>query len=104
MTRLDSASVPTGAVVPLDVDRTEFVVWRGTSGVLGNAPRICPHLDWDLADAIVVDDELVCSGHGWSFDCNGHAFKRTELGRIDRKDDVETLRLVESEGTITAAR
>ena len=58
-------------------------MWRGASGALGSAPRWCPHLDWDLTEGTVVDDELVCTGHGWSFDCEGHAFKRTEA-RPDR--------------------
>ena len=78
----------------------DFVVWRGTSGALGSAPRWCPHLDWDLTEGMVVDDELVCAGHGWSFDCAGHAFKRTELGRIDPKDDVETVQIAEAGGRI----
>jgi phenylpropionate dioxygenase-like ring-hydroxylating dioxygenase large terminal subunit len=104
VTSFASEAVPPSTVVPIEVDGEEFVVWRGSTGVLGSAPRRCPHLDWDLADASVVDDELVCVGHGWSFDCRGHAFKRTELGRIDPKDDIATLRLVESGGIIAAAR
>ena len=75
-------------------------MWRGASGASGSAPRWCPHLDWDLTEGTVVDDELVCTGHGWSFDCEGHAFKRTEAGRIDPKDDIETVRVVEADGTI----
>jgi phenylpropionate dioxygenase-like ring-hydroxylating dioxygenase large terminal subunit len=93
-----------GAIVPVVVDGAEFVVWRGASGALGSAPRSCPHLDWDLLDGVVVGDELVCSGHGWSFDCRGHAFKRNELGRVDPKDDVATLALAEHAGVVRAAR
>ena len=47
-------------------------------------------------EGTVVGDELVCPGHGWSFDCAGHAFKRTEFGRVDPKDDIETVRIVEA--------
>ncbi|MGQ0824535.1 MAG: Rieske 2Fe-2S domain-containing protein [Actinomycetota bacterium] len=36
----------------------------------------CPHLGWDLAEALVVEDELVRPGHGWPFDCAGRAQKR----------------------------
>jgi hypothetical protein len=46
----------------------------------------------------------VCQGHGWSFDCRGHAFKRNEFGRVDPKDDFATLRLSEAGGVIEAAR
>ena len=100
MTVLPSESVPPSRIVPVEVDGAEYVVWRGASGALGSAPRWCPHLDWDLTEGTVVDDELVCTGHGWSFDCEGHAFKRTEAGRIDPKDDIETVRVVEAGGTI----
>jgi phenylpropionate dioxygenase-like ring-hydroxylating dioxygenase large terminal subunit len=102
MIELASDAVPTGTVVPVEVDGGDYVLWRGRDGQLGSAPRWCPHLDWDLADARVDGGELVCAGHGWSFDCDGHAFKRTELGRIDPKDDIPTLDLSETDGVITA--
>ena len=104
MSRIISADLGPRVVCPVEVDHREYVVWRGASGALGSAPRWCPHLDWDLTEGVVVGDELVCSGHGWSFDCAGHAFKRSELGRIDPKDDIETLRLVEVGGVIEAVR
>jgi phenylpropionate dioxygenase-like ring-hydroxylating dioxygenase large terminal subunit len=72
------------------------VVWRGHSGALGTAPRSCPHLDWDLTEATVAGDELVCPGHGWSFDCAGRAFKRNEFGREDDKGRITTLRVSDS--------
>ena len=102
--QLPSAAIPLGAVVAVEVDGVEFVVWRGASGALGSAPRNCPHLDWDLLEAVVVGDELVCAGHGWSFDCAGHAFKRNEFGRADPKDDIETVTVREDRGTIEASR
>jgi phenylpropionate dioxygenase-like ring-hydroxylating dioxygenase large terminal subunit len=104
VTELPSARVPPARIVPVEVDGAEYVVWRGVSGVLGSAPRWCPHLDWDLTEGTVVDDELVCTGHGWSFDCAGHAFKRTEAGRVDPKDDIATVQIVESNGTIALSR
>ena len=100
MSELPASALTPGAIRAIEVDGREFVVWRGASGVLGSAPRTCPHLDWDLTEGTVVGDELVCTGHGWSFDCAGHAFKRTELGRVDPKDDIETLQLVESAGVV----
>jgi phenylpropionate dioxygenase-like ring-hydroxylating dioxygenase large terminal subunit len=96
--------VPPGAIVPVEVDGTEFVVWRSANGTLASAPRSCPHLDFDLADGMIVNEELQCGGHGWSFDCHGHAFKRNELGRVDPKDDLETLTLTEHDGIIRVAR
>jgi nitrite reductase/ring-hydroxylating ferredoxin subunit len=98
--RVPSTAVPPGAVVPIEVDAHEFVVWRARSGRLCAMARRCPHLDWDLADAWVEGDELVCPGHGWSFDVDGHAFKRNLLGRVDPKDDVTTVPVVERDGEI----
>ena len=104
MTVLESDRVPARHIVAVEVDGDEYVVWRGGSGALGSAPRRCPHLDWDLTEGTVVGDDLVCTGHGWSFDCRGHAFKRTEAGRIDPKDDIETVRVVEADGKIALSR
>jgi phenylpropionate dioxygenase-like ring-hydroxylating dioxygenase large terminal subunit len=94
--RLDPGALTIGAVVAVEVDGREYVVWRGASGGLGSAPRACPHLDHDLAEGFVVDDELVCPGHGWAFDGRGHTFKRNEFGRVDPKGSVPCLRLQES--------
>jgi phenylpropionate dioxygenase-like ring-hydroxylating dioxygenase large terminal subunit len=97
-------NVGQGEVVPVVVDGTEFVVWRGRSGRLGSVPRWCPHLDHDLTEGFVVDDELVCPGHGWSFDCAGRAFKRNEFGREDDKGAVSTISLVDVGGDVRVAR
>jgi phenylpropionate dioxygenase-like ring-hydroxylating dioxygenase large terminal subunit len=104
VTEFASDRVPPSSVRAIDIDGELFVVWRGASGALGSAPRWCPHLDFDLAEGHVEGDELVCHGHGWSFDCRGHAFKRNEFGRVDPKDDIATLQLTEAEGVIEAAR
>jgi phenylpropionate dioxygenase-like ring-hydroxylating dioxygenase large terminal subunit len=89
-----------GRVVAIDVAGEEFVVWRGSSGALGSAPRRCPHLDHDLAEGYVVGDELVCPGHAWAFDGQGHAYKRNEFGRVDPKGNVDVLGLRIEAGTV----
>ncbi|HEX5615785.1 MAG TPA: Rieske (2Fe-2S) protein [Acidimicrobiia bacterium] len=68
----------------------EVVVWRSASGRLCAQPRRCPHLDWDLAEARVDGEELICPGHGWSFTVDGRAGKRNERGRFDDKGTVTT--------------
>ena len=100
---LDRAALPTGAVVPVEIEGREFVVWRGRSGALGSAPRTCPHLDHDLAEGNVSGDELVCPGHGWAFDGHGNTFKRNEFGRVDPKGRVPTLALREDADGIEIA-
>jgi phenylpropionate dioxygenase-like ring-hydroxylating dioxygenase large terminal subunit len=93
--RIDAGALARGSVLAVEVDGNEYVVWRGGSGALGSAPRACPHLDHDLAEGFVVDDELVCPGHGWAFDGHGLAFKRNEFGRVDPKGTVPALQLSE---------
>jgi phenylpropionate dioxygenase-like ring-hydroxylating dioxygenase large terminal subunit len=92
--------LPPGTVVAVELDGAEYVVWRGRSGRLGSAPRVCPHLDHDLAEGYVVADELVCPGHGWAFDGCGHASKRNEFGRVDPKGEVPVLTLRDTEAGI----
>lgn len=100
MSRLASTELEPRTVRAVVIGGAEFVVWRGTSGVLGSAPRSCPHLDWDLSEARVVGDELVCPGHGWAFDCTGRALKRNEFGRADDKGPIAHLSIDEVDGHI----
>jgi phenylpropionate dioxygenase-like ring-hydroxylating dioxygenase large terminal subunit len=90
-------SIAPGTVAAWDDD---VVVWRGESGALCAMQRQCPHLDWDLAEATVVGDELVCPGHGWSFDAQGHACKRNLFGRADPKGVVDAFAVREVDGEI----
>jgi nitrite reductase/ring-hydroxylating ferredoxin subunit len=95
-----STSVATGSVVAIDSDGDEFVLWRGRDGRVRGAPRWCPHLDHDLVEGYVVDDELVCAGHAWAFDGDGHAYKRNEFGRVDPKGTVDAPRINEHDAVI----
>ena len=98
--RIDPARLPPGAVITIELDGDEYVVWRGRKGALGSAPRTCPHLDHDLAEGYVDRNELVCPGHAWAFDGDGNAFKRNEFGRIDPKGTVQMLSIREADGTV----
>lgn len=91
-----SAQLAPGRVVGID----DVVVWRSDTGALCAQRRRCPHLDWDLAEALVVGEELVCPGHGWSFTVDGRAGKRTERGRFDDKGPVATVPVREHDAWI----
>ncbi len=80
--RLAGATLAVGHVVAIEVDGDEFVAWRGGDGRVRAAPRWCPHLDHDLNEGYVVGDELVCVGHAWAFDGDGHTYKRNEFGSL----------------------
>ena len=99
---LDRDVLTPGAIVAVEVDGRECVVWRGRSGRLGSAPRFCPHLDHDLVDGFVEGDELVCAGHGWAFDGAGNTYKRNEFGRVDPKGEVPALVITEDADGIDA--
>jgi len=98
--QLPTSAIAPGEVRAIDVDGAEYVLWRGHDGRVRGGPRTCPHLDHDLAEGWVEGDELVCPGHGWAFDGDGHAFKRNEFGRTDPKGTVETLTIDERDGTV----
>jgi nitrite reductase/ring-hydroxylating ferredoxin subunit len=100
---VDAWALPVGSIVPFEIDGEWWVVWRTHSGALGTMPRRCPHLDWDLLEAGVVGEYLVCTGHGWCFDTAGRAGKRNVLGRLDRKDDVGVLPVREHDGRVEVA-
>jgi nitrite reductase/ring-hydroxylating ferredoxin subunit len=95
-----SAALPHATVVAVEVDGIEAVLFRTVSGRVCATQRNCPHLDWDLAEAAVDGEELVCPGHGWSIGSDGRAFKRNEFGREDDKCRVAVWRVVEREGMI----
>ena len=97
---LSSADVPAGRVVAVDMADDEAVIWRARDGSPCVMARRCPHLDWDLTEAIVVGDELLCAGHGWSLRRDGHAFKRNERGREDPKGSIRTWPAREHDGWI----
>ena len=85
---VDREALAPGSIVAVEVSGHECVVWRGSCGRLGSAPRYCPHLGHDLTDGYVEGDELVCAGHGWAFDGAGNTYKRNEFGRVDPKGTV----------------
>jgi renierapurpurin 18,18'-hydroxylase len=87
-------------VVAVDLDDDEVVTWRTRSGSPCVMARRCPHLDWDLTGAIVMGDELLCAGHGWSLRADGLASKRNECGREDAKGTIRTWPARERDGWI----
>jgi nitrite reductase/ring-hydroxylating ferredoxin subunit len=98
-----SASVTRGSVVAIDCGGEELVLWRGHDGRVRGAPRRCPHLDHDLAEGYVIGGALVCAGHAWEFDGDGHAYKRNEFGRVDPKGTVATPMIHEHDAIIEAS-
>jgi nitrite reductase/ring-hydroxylating ferredoxin subunit len=100
---ITTEAVPERRVVAVEIDDDEAVTWRTRSGAPCVMARRCPHLDWDLTDAIVTGDELLCAGHGWSLRADGVALKRNEFGREDAKGTIRTWRARDRDGWIEVA-
>ena len=49
-----------------------IVIWRGSDGGLLAAEDRCPHKGAALSRGCVVDNQLRCGYHGWTFDAAGH--------------------------------
>lgn len=97
---LETAALPPGRIVAVCVADDEAVVWRARDGRPCVMARRCPHLDWDLTEAVIIGDELLCPGHGWSLRADGRALKRNEWGREDPKGDVRMWPVRERDGRI----
>jgi nitrite reductase/ring-hydroxylating ferredoxin subunit len=97
---LETAALPTGRIVATCVGRDEAVLWRARDGRPCIMARRCPHLDWDLTEAAVIGDALLCAGHGWSLQADGRALKRNERGREDPKGEVRRWPARERDGWI----
>jgi renierapurpurin 18,18'-hydroxylase len=101
---LPTGDLPADRVVAVEVDGEEAVVWRAADRRPCIMARRCPHLDWDLTEAVVVGDELLCAGHGWSLRFDGQALKRNERGREDPKGAIRTWTAREHDGWIEVDR
>ena len=49
----------------------DLVLWRADDGTIVAGPDRCPHREAPLSIGSVVDGDLVCAYHGWSFGCEG---------------------------------
>jgi phenylpropionate dioxygenase-like ring-hydroxylating dioxygenase large terminal subunit len=100
---IETAALPVGRIVAVCVADDEAVIWRARDGRPCVMARRCPHLDWDLTEAVVIGDELLCAGHGWSLSADGRALKRNERGREDPKGEVRVWPVQERDGWIEVA-
>lgn len=55
----------------LQVGGCDIVVFRNSANELSAFERRCPHMNADLADGVVVNQNLQCALHRWEFDREG---------------------------------
>jgi phenylpropionate dioxygenase-like ring-hydroxylating dioxygenase large terminal subunit len=69
---LESAALPRGAVVPLQMFGRELVAFRNEQGVAAVVDAHCPHMGAHVGYGGVVDGECIrCPFHAWAFDVEG---------------------------------
>ena len=62
------------------VYNTPIVVWRGANGELAAMEDRCPHRRAPLSAGKVVEGELQCAYHGWTYDTRGACVRIPSLG------------------------
>lgn len=96
-----ASDVPPGAIVAVDLDDRELVVWRTTDGEPVAMDARCPHQWSHLAFEGVIDgDEVVCTAHFWRFDRGGCGTKLNVLGRRDEKAPIEVFPCRQVDGNL----
>ncbi|HEU0030777.1 MAG TPA: Rieske 2Fe-2S domain-containing protein [Kofleriaceae bacterium] len=60
------------------------VIVTEVDGELIAIPGVCPHEDVGLADGHIEDGQIICTGHGWSFDLRTGRCKHAPLLTLRR--------------------
>jgi phenylpropionate dioxygenase-like ring-hydroxylating dioxygenase large terminal subunit len=97
-----SASIATGACVPIDVPGASLIVTRGADGAIRGMANACRHRATRLVDAPCSPKALVCPYHGWTYDLRGaliHVPHAEAFAGDDRRDLV-TLPVTERHGVV----
>jgi nitrite reductase/ring-hydroxylating ferredoxin subunit len=79
---------PVGVAADLAVDRPhaltlwgrQLVLWHGSGGSWACFADACPHRLAPLSEGRVVDGQLVCSYHGWTFEGSGKCVRVPQVG------------------------
>jgi nitrite reductase/ring-hydroxylating ferredoxin subunit len=98
-------AIAPGAIVDLEIDGVEVVVWRAMSGRLCATDARCPH-QWShfAAEGAIDGDELVCTAHFWRFDGDGAGCRIDGKGVREPMIGLAVYRVVESaDGSITVS-
>lgn len=82
---------------------SELVVFRTASGAAATVPAACPHRGTNLGLGAVVDGQIRCPYHAWSFDGTGRCTRIPSLatdGRIPDAAHTTTFPTIERDGLV----
>lgn len=71
-----AALVAPRPLVPIELGRKPYVLFRDDQGELGLIGRHCPHRGADLCYGRLEDNGLRCPFHGWHFDRTGQCVEQ----------------------------
>lgn len=97
-----SSELKKGVIKPVELFKTEWVLFRGENNTPGLLRRYCPHMGTDLANGFIKEGCLTCPLHHWRFNADG---KCTKLPKSDIEPEQVTtkkLSVVERYGIIFA--
>lgn len=75
-----AADLPTDRPHPFTLFGRQLVLWRDAAGAWRCFQDACPHRLAPLSEGRVVEGQLVCSYHGWSFEGTGKCTRVPQVG------------------------
>ena len=64
------------ALVPIELGKNQYILFRDDEGFLGLIGRNCPHRGADLCYGRLEDNGIRCPFHGWHFDRTGQCVEQ----------------------------
>jgi len=64
------------ALVPIELGKNQYILFRDDEGYLGLIGRKCPHRGADLCYGRLEDNGIRCPFHGWHFDRTGQCVEQ----------------------------
>ena len=64
------------ALVPIELGKNQYILFRDDEGCLGLIGRKCPHRGADLCYGRLEDNGIRCPFHGWHFDRTGQCVEQ----------------------------
>jgi 5,5'-dehydrodivanillate O-demethylase len=71
-----SQDLPAGTAKPIRIMSEDYVLYRGSSGLVQVTDYRCPHRGAPMHLGWIEVDAIRCAYHGWKFDCSGQCIEQ----------------------------